>query len=227
MGNDTVSAVILGGGSSCRMGGADKLFRQACSKPLLYWSLLAFENSPLVDEIVVVLNKTNITPGRKMISKEGFCKVRAIVHGGMRRQDSVVHGLAHVSGRIVLIHDGARPMVSLDLIRAVAEGAQRHGACIPAVAVTDTIKTELNGFVSRTMPRTDLRAVQTPQAFSTELLRMAYQHFTSEATDDAQVVEISGAKVSLTEGSYDNIKVTTPSDLELVRTLIRKRGGVK
>lgn len=209
------------------MEGTDKLFRQVCSKPLLYWSLLAFEKSPLIDEIVVVLNKTNLSAGRKLIFNEGFSKVKAMVYGGLRRQDSVLQGLKHASGSIVLVHDGARPMVSPELIQAVTAGAEKHGACIPAVAVTDTIKTELNGFASKTLPRTDLRSIQTPQAFKTSLLRMAYQNFTSEATDDAQVVEISGAKVSLTEGSYDNIKVTTPSDLELVRTLIRKRGGVK
>jgi 2-C-methyl-D-erythritol 4-phosphate cytidylyltransferase len=209
------------------MGGTDKLFADLCGKPLLYWSLLAFEQSPPIDEIIIVLNQSNLPIGRKLVEKEGFSRVTAIIHGGDRRQDSVQEGLKQVTGEIVLIHDGARPNITTTLIERVAAGTEKTGACIPVVQVTDTIKTENNGFVNKTLPREDLRAVQTPQAFQTSLIRMAYQRVTGDVTDDAQIIEIAGGKVSLTEGSYDNIKVTTPSDLELIQILIRKRGGVK
>ena len=222
-----VSAIILGAGASRRMEGCDKLFAHAFGKPLLYWSICAFEHTPLVDEIIIVLNQANLTAGRKLTEKEKFYRVRAIVPGGERRQDSVMEGLKSATGEIVLIHDGARPLVDSSLIERVARGALLTGACIPAIIPTDTIKTELDGFVKETLPRKALRAIQTPQAFESRLLQSAFRNADCEVTDDAQMAEMAGIKVSLTDGSYDNIKVTTPSDLELARILIRKRGGTK
>ncbi len=222
-----VSAIILGAGLSSRMGGKDKLFARLNSKPLFYWSVLAFEKSAVVDEIIIVLNASNLPAGKRMAAEEGFSKVTAIINGGQRRQDSVQEGLNHVSGDFVLVHDGARPLVSSALIQSTAKKAGISGACIPVIGVSDTIKTAENGFVKETLPREDLRAVQTPQAFLTTLLREAYRKISCDVTDDAQAIELTGGKVSLTEGSYDNIKVTTPSDLELARILIRKQGGIK
>lgn len=209
------------------MGGSDKLFTDVEGKPLIFWTIQAFENTPMINEIILVFNQSNLAIGKALIEKEQFSHVTQIVTGGERRQDSVVEGLKHITGGIVLIHDGARPLVEPGLIESIVKGAMSADACIPAVIPADTIKTELNGYVKETLNRNDLRAVQTPQAFRTQLLKEAYASLTCDVTDDAQIAELAGIKVSLTDGSYDNIKVTTPSDLELVRILIRKRGGVK
>jgi 2-C-methyl-D-erythritol 4-phosphate cytidylyltransferase len=209
------------------MGGSDKLFADVEGKPLIFWTIQAFAKTPVIDAIILVFSQSNLAIGKALAEKEQFYRVTQIVTGGERRQDSVIEGLKHVTGGIVLIHDGARPLVEPGLIERVAKGATSSDACIPAVIPADTIKTELNGYVKETLDRNDLRAVQTPQAFKTHLLKEAYASVTRNVTDDAQIAELAGIKVSLTDGSYDNIKVTTPSDLELVRILIRKRGGVK
>ncbi|MBN1369984.1 MAG: 2-C-methyl-D-erythritol 4-phosphate cytidylyltransferase [Dehalococcoidaceae bacterium] len=222
---EKVSAVILGAGSSRRMGGGDKMFSVLAGKPLLHWSILAFQEHPLVDEIVLVLNSANHARGTRLAKRAGFDKITVIITGGARRQDSVIQGLDHVTGSWVLVHDGARPLVDENIITTTLQAAFTAGAAIPMVPVTDTIKTVGSGLVNKTLIRQNLYAAQTPQAFRTQELIKAYRQIDIELTDDSQAIELTGGRVSLAPGSYDNIKVTTPGDLKLAGILIKQRGG--
>lgn len=222
---EKVSAVVLGAGSSRRMAGADKMFSVLAGKPLLYWSILAFEQHPLVDEIVLVLNPANHARGTRLVKRAGFSKTLAIVTGGARRQDSVIRGLDNVTGSWVLVHDGARPLVDKNVITTTLQAVLTTGAAIPVVPVTDTIKTAAQDFIQNTLPRQELYAAQTPQAFRAAKLAEAYRRVEIEVTDDAQAIELTGGRVSLAPGSYDNIKVTTPGDLKLAGILLKQRGG--
>ena len=218
-------AIIVAAGASLRMGGDDKLFLNLNRKPVLYWSILAFEANSLVDEIVIVLKESNIARGRRLVNRAGFGKVTGLVLGGMRRRDSVSAGLEKAGQcSLVLIHDGARPLIGDELINLVLNTAALTGAAIPAVPVTDTIKTSRDGMVAETLPRNKLFAVQTPQAFDRIKLLQACRGYTQEVTDDAQLYEKFCGSVSLVPGTYDNIKITNPPDLELARILIKKRG---
>ncbi len=225
--NRKVTAIIVAAGTSKRMDGLDKLFARLYQKPLIYWSVVAFENNSKVDNIVIVSSDTGIKKINKMINRYNLTKVKHVIPGGARRQDSVKAGLIFAEGSgWVLIHDGARPLVGQDIINSVLEKAMVSGAAIPAIPVNDTIKTVRKNQVSNTLPRNNLFAAQTPQAFSYDIITRAFEMIDAQVTDDAQMVEMSGGDVSLSTGSYDNIKVTTLLDLEIARILIKNRGGI-
>ena len=163
---------------------------------------------------------------RRLVTGREWSKVTDVCIGGKRRQDSVAEGLKQISGyEWVVIHDGARPLVTLDLIERGLEAARETGAAAAAVPVTDTIK-EVNkaGMVSRTSPRQNLMAVQTPQVFRFDLIQIAHRQDCGDVTDDASLVENLGHRVKLYPGSYDNIKITTPADIILAEALLKKRG---
>ncbi len=221
-----VTAIIAAAGMSERMGGHDKLFASLGRRPVLYWSIVAFENNSAIDEIVIVSSSFNLEKISKLIKKYGFSKIKAVKPGGNRRQDSVKAGLAAAAGCYwVLIHDGARPLVNSALITGVLEKAVISGAAIPGLQISDTVKSVQHGRIIKTLPRQGLYTIQTPQAFNYNLLSKAYQGDMPDVTDDAQLLEKTGGIVSLIPGSYDNIKITTPQDLELARILFYKRGG--
>jgi 2-C-methyl-D-erythritol 4-phosphate cytidylyltransferase len=220
-----VAAIIVAAGASRRMAGRDKLLAELGGKPLLVSTLNAFVNSPLVDEVVLVVSDPNLEHMKALCKQYKLEKVGSVVSGGARRQDSVAAGLREVAGGWVLIHDGARPLITAQLITAVLSAAVATGAAVPALPVIDTIKQTEGHRVVRTLDRHNLYNIQTPQAFRYEILQQAYRVSEIEATDDAQLVEQAGVTVSLCEGSYDNIKVTTPLDLDLARLLLNKRGG--
>ena len=168
---------------------------------------------------MLVTGRQEIEAAGDLVGRFGFGKVTQIVAGGARRQDSVSLGLAKVTGEIVAIHDAVRPMVTREIIERSIEEAARTGACVAAVPVIDTIKSAApDKTVTGTVDRSDLYAVQTPQTFRTELIKEAFARALAEgfhATDDAALVERMGRKVSIVPGSYDNIKITTPADVEL------------
>lgn len=220
-----VTAIIVAAGASRRMDGQDKLLVELGGSPLIIRTLGAFAANHIVDDIVLVVGKQKIDKMITLCKQYNLDKGVKVVAGGARRQDSVAAGLKEAAGAWVLVHDGARPMVTGELISAVLDAAAATGAAVPALPVTDTIKQAERGKVVRTFDRSNLYAVQTPQAFRYEILREAYRQAETEATDDAQLVEKTGITVSLCDGSYDNIKVTTPLDLELARSLINRRGG--
>ena len=226
-GGERVGAVIAAAGSSQRMAGVDKIFADLDGKAVLSHVVDVFETCAAIDQIVVVLSQQNVEAGLKLLAQYGWTKVTDICEGGSRRQDSVANGLIHLRGcSWVVIHDGARPMVTSDLIERGLEAAVDTGAAIAAVPVTDTIKVAGEDMmVQGTPPRRTLWSVQTPQVFRFELIDEAYGQTKFEVTDDSSAVERLGHKVKIYSGSYDNIKITTPDDLAVAGVLWRKRGG--
>ena len=219
-----VGVVIAAGGSSQRMGEIDKLFASLGGKPLLARVIDACQSCHLVNQIVVVVNEKTVERCRQLVTEAGWSKVTDVCAGGERRQDSVASGLKRLDKcDWVVIHDGARPLLTVDLIERGLEAAKETGAAVAAIPVKDTIKvTGEDRIVHQTPPRQNLRAVQTPQVFRVDIITEAYSRANDEVTDDASLVEWLGYKVKLYMGSYDNIKVTTPDDLALAEILWRK-----
>lgn len=213
------SALIAAAGAGERLGkGVNKAFVEVAGKPILAHTLSVFESCGAVEEIIIITGKQDIEAAGELVGRFGFSKVSSIVAGGAQRQDSVHNGLEIANRDIVAIHDAARPMVSVEIIERSIETAERMGACITAVPVIDTIKSAKDGVVTTTVDRSSLYSVQTPQTFRTELIRRAYERAYADgfyATDDAALVERLGENVAVAPGSYDNIKLTTPSDLEI------------
>lgn len=229
-----ITAIIPASGRGKRMQSeVAKQYMELCGKPLLYYAVKAFEDSP-VDEIILV-----VSPGEETYVKEhiveafGFQKVTAVVAGGRERYHSVYNGVLAAEGSdYVLIHDGARPMLTGELIKRLTDRVMECGACVAAVPVKDTIKeADAAGNVLGTPDRSRLFAVQTPQAFSYDLILQAYKKlFEGEAeaafvTDDASVVELlTEHPVKLVMGDYSNLKITTPEDLLTAQILLDERG---
>lgn len=221
-----VGAVIVAAGKSRRMGEVDKLFALLGDKPLLARATQAFQKCRSVDQIVVVVSGEKEELCRRLVTGEEWSKVSDICLGGRRRQDSVAAGLKRLKNcQWVVIHDGARPLVTVDLIERGLEAARETGAAVAAVPVTDTIKLAGDDRIVRETPlRQNLWAVQTPQVFHINIITEAYQKANDDVTDDASLVERLGYQVKLYMGSYDNIKVTTPDDLALAKVLWQKYG---
>ena len=222
--NQKVGAIVAAAGKGERMGGVDKMFAPLAGRPVLAWVVDTFQHCPLVDQIVVVLAEHHLERGKTLAREQGWSKVTDICPGGQRRQDSVAAGLRQLKDcRWVIIHDGARPLVTEALIEAGLEAAKETGAAVAAVPVTDTIKLASDdGFILGTPPRHSLQAVQTPQVFRFDIITEAHRRAEGMATDDASLVERLGYRVKLYMGSYDNIKITTPSDLALAKILVQR-----
>jgi len=219
----------VGAGRGERMGGTDKIFALLSGEPVLAHTLRAFHSSQAIDEIVLVLSKKNLRQGRELIEKQGWWKVRQVCLGGAERQDSVREGLARLSGcEWVVIHDGARPLVSHSLITSGLKEARDKGAAIAAVPVKDTLKVVNPGLeVEDTPNRSTLWAVQTPQVFRYDLIWEAYSRPQDPAPDDAVLIERLGHRVKVYMGSYDNIKITTQEDLVIAETFLQRKAKVQ
>lgn len=222
---EKVGAVIAAAGASQRMEGSDKIFAPLLGHPLISWTVEVFQNCSLIHQIVLVLSPGNLEQGKELVRKEGWDKVTDVCRGALRRQDSVAAGLAKLqSCRWTVIHDGARPCLTPDLLKRGLEAAATSGAAVAAVPAKDTIKVVgRDGWVQETPWRGELWAVQTPQVFSSDIIQQAHLHSQEDATDDASLVERMGVKVKVYMGSYDNIKVTTPEDLAWAEAVLRKR----
>jgi len=219
-----VVAIIVAAGEGKRMRGVDKVFAPLGGEPLLLRATRPFQQCPLIDQIVVVVSGDKENKCRTLVTGPEWSKVSDICLGGERRQDSVAAGLKRLKNfDWVIIHDGARPLVTADLIERGLETAKETGAAAAAVPVTDTIKVVgKDEIVRQTPPRGNLRAVQTPQVFRFDVIQIAHKQDARDVTDDASLVERLGHKVKLFTGSYDNIKVTTPDDLALAEILVKK-----
>ena len=200
--------------------GQPKQLLELLGKPVAAWSLETIASVPAVTQIVVACEPDERSSFERLGARVGGGKVQRVVSGGARRQDSVFAALRALASPadVVLVHDGARPFVSKEVLINVIEQAREHGGAIAAVPVKDTIKqVSDNGTVHKTIPRIRLWAAQTPQAFTYELLFRA--HASAEAdgfmgTDDAELVErLGGATIAIVESSYENLKITTPEDL--------------
>jgi 2-C-methyl-D-erythritol 4-phosphate cytidylyltransferase len=222
------AAVIVAAGSSRRMEGRDKLWLPLAGRITLARTIDVFETSPIINTIVLVLNAGRISDATMLCQQEGWHKIARIVAGGKRRQDSVRIGLDALleiapTTDWVMIHDGARPLVTLSILEAGLQAAQEYQAAIAAVPVKDTIKQVQQGWIHSTLDRSQLWAVQTPQVFSLPLIHHA--HHTplaqQDVTDDAALLEQLGQRVAIFPGSYTNIKITTQEDLLIAETLIK------
>jgi 2-C-methyl-D-erythritol 4-phosphate cytidylyltransferase len=230
-----VSAIVLAGGSSRRMGpGVDKLMQAAAGKPLLVHALLAFQNCTEVSEIILVAREDRKVGYQKLAMEHGVSKLTKVVDGGHERQDSVWSGLQSLNAKteIVLIHDGARCLITPEIISRCVDGARKKEAVIPASRVKDTIKRAQNHSnaahpeIETTVERASLWAAQTPQTFRVDLIRRAYEPLIKEkkiVTDDAAAVELLGKKVFIVECDSTNLKVTTPEDLWMAEIILSKR----
>ncbi|MBA7604238.1 2-C-methyl-D-erythritol 4-phosphate cytidylyltransferase [subsurface metagenome] len=219
--NQKVAAIIVAAGESRRMNGIDKVLAPLGGRPVISYVLNAFDGCKSIDQIIVVVNEKSLEACQQLITKEGLSKPIDVCVGGKRRQDSVAAGLKQLKDcDWVVIHDGARPLVTEELIEQGLEAAQETGAAVAAVPVTDTIKVAgEDRIVRETPPRQDLWAVQTPQVFRFDIISKAYQKAKGEVTDDASLVEQTGFQVKLYMGSYGNIKITTPQDLLIAEAL--------
>lgn len=211
-----VAAVVVAAGEGRRFGGP-KLEASLKGRPVLDWSLRAFETHPSIDAIVLVLSEA----AGSVPYAAKFPKITAVVRGGERRQDSAAHGVAALQvgdDDIILVHDGARPLLTQELIDRVIDGARRTGAAVPGLPPDDTIKEIEGEMVVRTIDRDRLVRIQTPQGFAAGLLRRALDRAGAEGaagTDEAALVERLGLPVTVVPGDPRNIKITSPFDLSV------------
>lgn len=222
------SAVVVAAGSARRMEGIDKVLAPLGEMPVLVHTLYAFQDCPAVGEIVVVTREDLLVEVGRLCREFALDKVRKVIVGGAERIHSVQAGLREVDpeAELIAIHDGARPLVTQDVIERAVEVAARSGAAAPAIPVVDTIKRWEGGLGVETVDRSCLRAVQTPQVFEAGLIRAAIQKALEDGellTDDCGAVERLGKKVTLTEGSRENMKITTPLDLVLGEAVLQAR----
>ena len=221
------SAVIVAAGSARRMGGIDKVLAELDGKPVLWHTVRAFELHPDIAEIVVVTREDLLNTVADLCQNAGFSKVKMVLSGGDDRLSSVQNGVSAVDKKAthIAVHDGARPLVSADVIAAAVRKAEKFGAAAPAIAVKDTVKVAQQGTVTSTPDRSTLFAVQTPQVFDADLLRAALVNAAEKnlpVTDDCSCVEAMGMRVFLTEGEERNLKITTPIDLKVAELFLKE-----
>ncbi len=223
------TAIVLAAGQGKRMHSkVQKQFLEIQGYPVLYYSLRCFQESPLIQDIILVTGEESISYCKEeIVQKYGFTKVSAVIPGGKERYDSVYAGLCECKDcEYVLIHDGARPFVTEEILKRGLQKVKETGACVIGMPSKDTVKlSDEEGYVKETPNRKCVWTIQTPQIFSYSLIREAHdsirQKDMSKITDDAMVVEQeTGAKVALAEGSYQNIKITTPEDMKTAEAFL-------
>ena len=223
------SAVIVAAGSSERMG-SDKLALMLGNKPVLARTLKAFQDSPLVDEIVVVSRMDKLQETADLCKEYGIEKISRVVAGGRTRTESALIGVSEVSpkARLIAIHDGARPLVTADLILRTVSAASEHMAAAPAVPSVDTLKAvDADGMVVGTVDRATTVRIQTPQVFRAEIIKGALTKAVEKGlvlTDDCAAAEMMGVRTKTVLGDEDNIKITTPRDMLIAVELLKERG---
>ena len=225
-----VSAIIVAAGGSVRMGIADsKQFLPLLGRPAIEYTLQAFQKCDLIREVIVVCREQDMERIRQIADENGFSKVTRLVPGGASRADSVRNGIssADENADYYAIHDGARPLITVEEIERVTDAAFETGAATLGTAVTDTIKLVNDCNVIESTPvRSQLRAVQTPQVFEKELYSFALENAGKnlvDFTDDCALIEHMGGEVEVVEGSKENIKLTTPVDVIIAESILRDR----
>lgn len=225
-----ISVIIAAGGIGKRMNlKENKLLINLDGMPIIARTVSIFEKNPFIDEIVLVVPKKDFESIKKIVKDFNYKKVSKIVEGGETRQDSVFNGLTAVDtlSDLVVIHDGARPFLTNEILEKVIERAKKTDAAIVAVKVKDTVK-QVNSslFIEKTLDRNLLWQAQTPQVFKTSLIKEIYKWAKDNnliATDDASLAESYGVKVSVVEGSYENIKITTKEDLMIGEAILSSK----
>lgn len=224
------TAIVLAAGKGTRMNSKiQKQFLEVEGKPVIYYSLKCFQESPLIRDIILVTGEESLSYCKEEIVKRfGFSKVKKVTAGGKERYDSVYAGLCACDNTdYVLIHDGARPFVTEEILERTCFAVKETGACVVGMPAKDTIKiSDRNKMVESTPAREKVWLVQTPQAFRYSLIKESYESIRCKdmngITDDAMIVEQeSGVKVALVHGSYENLKITTPEDLIIAEAFLR------
>lgn len=220
--------VIVAAGKSERMGvDVDKAFINLGTKPVLAYSLLAFEKCADIDGVVLVVRKDRMETARGLVRLFGFAKVKRIVAGESQRQGSVMNGLKQIPDdvEIISVHDGARPCVTSILISETIKAARKHGSGVAAVKITDTVKDVKKGLiVTKTVDRTGLWCAQTPQTFDRDLLMKAFSVVKRKkltVTDEASAVQLVSKDIRLIPAPWSNIKITTADDLAFAAALLK------
>ncbi len=224
--NEKVTAIILAAGMGSRMGlGYNKIFFDF-KKPLICYTIEAFENNDDINEIVIVCAKDEEKKFNEILNKQNYKKISKIVEGGKTRQDSSKIGVENSGGDIVIIQDGARPFTTQEIISNSIKGAKDFGSVIVAVPCKDTVKlAKEEELIEKTVDRSRLWMAQTPQVFQHDIILKAHQDAKDSSfvgTDEASLIERMGGEVKLVMGSYNNIKITTEEDLLLARLIIDK-----
>ena len=223
-----VTAVIVAAGKSERMKGMDKIFMPVGDEPLIAETVSVFEKCEDIDEIILVLKEDSCERGEMLVKMHGFTKVAACIPGGETRAESSYIGVraANKKSNYIVIHDGARPMVTDEMITSAVDAAVKHGAATAAIPVTSTVKRCVGGVVSETVDRSDLYEIQTPQAFRSDVIKAALKNAVDkklEITDDCMAVEAIGLMPKIVMGSRNNIKVTVREDAAIVKALMENR----
>ncbi len=226
---DKVTAVIVAAGKSTRMEGVDKIFAPLGGEPLIVSSIKAFENCSRVTEIILVLSEENCAHGKLVCEMHGFKKVKAIIPGGKERSESSYIGIqaADKKSKYIIIHDGARPFVTEQMIVDCLNAAVKRGAAAVGVPVTSTIKKVKDGLIVDTVDRSDLYEIQTPQVFRSDVIKAALKSTKDKKlpiTDDCMAVEAIGLSPKIVLGTKDNIKITVREDLVIANAIIKSRG---
>lgn len=223
--NKPVQAIIVAAGSGQRMQGKDKVFSLILGKPVIVYSVETLLACDEVSSAVLVLHPDKLDLGHQLLKDYSWGKSVKIVPGGERRQDSVCHGLRELTNSTtVVIHDGARPCLTANLIKKGLEEVGGTGSAVAAIPVNDTIKkTTSGGIVTETLDRSQLWSIQTPQIFFTDILLAAHRQVREDVSDDATMVELTGRKVKLFMGSPTNIKITHEGDLLVAKEFLKGR----
>ncbi|MBI2656416.1 2-C-methyl-D-erythritol 4-phosphate cytidylyltransferase [Candidatus Woesearchaeota archaeon] len=227
-------AIIVAAGKSRRMKkNTNKIFLPLLSKPMGYYTLKAFQDCDLIDEIIVVTNKNEINKINKIKNQYQFTKIKNVVEGGKERQDSVYNGLMSIKNArnedIIIVHNGSNPLIKESEIVECIDAAKQYGAAVAGFPLKDTIKRIDDDFVGKTLDRTNIYQIQTPQAIKYNLFIHAFKNAKRKnlkVTDDVALVEALGKKVKMVNCSYENIKITTEEDLKIAEGILIKRNNV-
>lgn len=225
-----VAAIIVAAGNSTRMGGVNKQFADLCGKPVIVRTLSAFEKCEYISEIIISTRKSDIDEIKKVAQEFGISKLKTVVEGGATRAQSVRNAVACVSDdcRLLAIHDGARPLITDEVIKRAVEKANECGAAAVGVPIKDTLKkVDQQGNIICTVDRSELFGVQTPQVFDKGLYLKALNDSddSESCTDDCLLIEKIGGTVAMVSGDSGNLKITTPDDLPIAEAIIKLREG--
>lgn len=226
---NTCSAVIVAAGNAQRMG-ADKVMLELGCMPVLARTLLAFQNCDKIDEIIVVTRMEKVEEVASLCKKYGVTKAGKVIRGGKTRMESALAGVSEVrsNAKLIAIHDGARPFVTDEVIRRTVDAAAAYMSAVPVIRSTDTLKTiDEDGLIVGSVDREHTVRVQTPQVFNADLIKGALTKAVSDGltlTDDCSAIEIMGIKTHTVDGDEDNIKLTTPRDIQLGELILKTRG---
>ena len=226
---NTCSAVIVAAGSAQRMG-ADKVMLELGCMPVLARTLLAFQNCDAIDEIIVVTRMEKVEEVASLCKKYGVTKAGKVIRGGKTRMESALAGVseARSGAKLIAIHDGARPFVTDEVIHRTVDAAAAYMSAVPVIRSTDTLKAiDEDGLITGSVDREHTVRVQTPQVFNADLIKGALTKAVSDGltlTDDCSAIEIMGIKTHTVDGDEDNIKLTTPRDIQLGELILKTRG---